>query len=105
MLIPQLMGTFLRQSPRCVHLPINSSKHFIHPHPSILASDLYFSKGVVHGVLTNGCDWIFVMIHFDHNNDGASYKITIPFKLVSTPAEDAELVPDMIAGILSHWVR
>jgi hypothetical protein len=69
----------------------------------------YLRKQVLRGALTNGRDWIFLLIKLDDDYDGASYKQSLPVKLnIMKHPDDQPVIlrpyPDLIAAILSHWV-
>ena len=69
----------------------------------------YLRKKVLRGALTNGRDWIFLLIKLNDNYDGASYKQSVIVKLRNTQGLDNQPIisepwPDLIAAILSHWV-
>ncbi|KAI9509432.1 hypothetical protein F5148DRAFT_1187990 [Russula earlei] len=66
-------------------------------------------KKVLRGALTNGRDWIFLLIKLDDNYDGASYNQSSVVQLSTTRSTDGQPVitkpwPDLIAGILAYWV-
>ncbi len=68
---------------------------------------LYLRKKILRGALTNGHDWIFLIVKLDDNYDGASYQQTSMVQLptvgsLTTFGNQPE--PDLIAGILAHWV-
>lgn len=70
---------------------------------------LYLRKKVLRGALTNGRDWIFLLITLTDDYDGASYKQSAVVRLRTTESLDGQLVnpgpwPDLIAAILSYWV-
>jgi hypothetical protein len=59
--------------------------------------------------LTNGRDWIFLLIKFTDDYDGAFYKQSVMVQLKTAEDPDGQLVipgpsPDLIAAILLHWV-
>jgi len=67
-------------------------------------------KQVVRGVLTNGHDWVFLLIKPNISYDGASYKQSAVIQLQTTENHDGQLVipgpwPDLIAAILLHWIQ
>jgi len=78
----------------------------------------YLRKKVLHGALTNGRDWIFLLVKFNDNYDGAFYKQSFVVKYYTQPpvglsrtteSPDRQVVipkpwPDLIAGILVYWV-
>ena len=66
-------------------------------------------KKVIRGALTNGHDWVFLLIKLNNDYDGASYKQSEAVQLITTKSGDGQPVvpgpwPDLIAAILSHWV-
>jgi hypothetical protein len=70
----------------------------------------HLSKKVLRGALTNGRDWIFLLINLNDDYDGALYKQSDMVQLRTMKSLDGRLVipapwPDLIAAILSHWVR
>lgn len=70
---------------------------------------LYLRKKVLRGALTNGRDWIFLLIKLNDDYDGASYKQSSVIQLRTAESLSGQLAitepwPDLIAAILSHWV-
>ena len=70
---------------------------------------LYLRKKVLRGALTNGRDWIFLLIKLNDDYDGASYKQSSVIELrtaasLSGQVSITEPWPDLIAAILLHWV-
>jgi hypothetical protein len=66
-------------------------------------------KTHIQGTLTNGYEWLFLVLSVNANGEGASYRISdcaysaAPQQtLVSMVIPD--LPPDMIAGVLASWV-
>ena len=69
----------------------------------------YLRKQVVRGALTNGHDWIFLLLKLNDNYDGASFRQSRPIQLRITESPNGQPVilepwPDLIAAILLHWV-
>lgn len=64
---------------------------------------LYLRKKVLRGALTNGRDWIFLLVQLDTNYDGASYKQSSVVQLTTFGGQPV-FQPDLIAGILAYWV-
>ena len=63
----------------------------------------------IRGTLTNGYEWLFLVLNVDSNGKGASYRISDrPYS--AAPQETGvnmvipDMPPDMIAGILASWV-
>jgi hypothetical protein len=74
-----------------------------------ISNALYLRKRVLRGALTNGRDWIFLLIKLADDYDGASYKQSAVVQLRTTKSFDGQPVipkpwPDLIAAILSYWV-
>jgi hypothetical protein len=66
-------------------------------------------KKILRGALTNGHDWIFLLLKFNNDDDGASYSQSDVIQMyVTRSRNDPPVVrhpePDMIAAILLHWV-
>jgi hypothetical protein len=69
----------------------------------------YLRKKVLRGALTNGRNWIFLLVKFNDNYDGASYKQSSIVQLEQRRSIDGQVVipkpwPDLIAAILVDWV-
>jgi len=62
----------------------------------------YFRKKVLRGALTNGQNWIFLLVQLNDDYDGASYKQSSKVKLTNYGGLGWK--PDLIAGILAYWV-
>ena len=70
---------------------------------------LYLRTKVLRSALTNGHEWIFLLIKFNENYDGASYKQSTVVQFGTMQSPDGQMMipgpwPDLIAAILSHWV-
>lgn len=61
---------------------------------------LHFRKDVLRGALTNGREWIFLIIM--SNGKGATYRRSLP--VMFDPPKIGEAWPDLVTGILLHWV-
>ena len=69
----------------------------------------YLRKKVLRGALTNGRDWIFLLVKLNDDYDGASFKQSTMVQLGTHWSVDGQVVipallPDLIAGILVYWV-
>ena len=69
----------------------------------------YLRKKILRGALTNGRDWIFILVTFNDNFDGATYKQSDVVSIIHYEGSDGQIVipsprPDLIAAILLHWV-
>jgi hypothetical protein len=60
-------------------------------------------KRVLRGALTNGRDWIFLLIKLNDDYHGASYQQSSMVQL-TTIGRVVTPEPDLIAGILAYWV-
>ena len=62
---------------------------------------------VVRGAISNGYQWAFIILQLNENGKGGKYMITpeieISFKN-KFPNHVTNREPDIIAGILAHWV-
>jgi len=71
----------------------------------------FHSKQVVRGALTNGHEWIFLLVKFNNDRNGASFMKSCVINLDTYsdgkdgPQVMARPSPDLIAGILSHWMQ
>jgi len=68
------------------------------------------SKDILRGALTNGREWIFLIVLCKKDGDGATYKESFvhTYDILHTakhsPPNIVKPKPDLIAGILSYWV-
>ena len=65
--------------------------------------------GACCGVLTNGYNWIFIIVKLNNDYNGGSYNHSAVVKIRTLESFDGQVViskpwPDLIADILSHWV-
>ena len=76
---------------------------------SLSHADPLISKDILRGALTNGREWIFLIVS-RKNGDGATYKESFvhTYDVLHTakhsPPDIVKPKPDLIAGILSYWV-
>jgi hypothetical protein len=78
----------------------------------VCVSDMsfYHSKQVVRGALTNGREWIFLILKLNDDRNGASFMrsniihLDTHSEVLGGPQVMTRPSPDLIAGILSHWV-
>jgi hypothetical protein len=72
---------------------------------------LYRKKTRIRDTLTNGYEWLFLMLTINSTGTGASYRIS-NHSYSATPHETGvnkdmvipDMAPNMIAGILASWV-
>jgi len=55
------------------------------------------------GALSNGQEWIFIILVLNSNGDGARYKHFSPLKAGLPQIGDTW--PNLVTGILSHWIE
>jgi len=61
-------------------------------------------RDALHGALTNGREWVFLIIELNANNDGgATYRSSSVFGQLREGA--GEMWPDLVAGVLQYWVE
>ncbi|KAF9005429.1 hypothetical protein BDQ17DRAFT_1353044 [Cyathus striatus] len=68
----------------------------------------FLKKNIVHGVLTNGSAWIFLILYLNESGVGGSFlhSPTIRIQLNRNhPHEVLHPEPDIITGILSYWME
>lgn len=75
-----------------------------------LALTNHSRNDTIRGVLTNGCEWIFIILSFNKDGIGASYKASSPVLYSTLCPIQGDVTPqqhwlDVIAGILLEWVR
>ncbi|KAH9082224.1 hypothetical protein EDB83DRAFT_2513008 [Lactarius deliciosus] len=61
-------------------------------------------KDILRGALTNGLEWIFMVVARNPDGNGAKYKRSVPV-MFDRPPQIGGMWPDLVAGILSHWVE
>jgi hypothetical protein len=70
---------------------------------------LVFRKKILRGAVTNGHEWIFLLIKINDNYEGASYMPAPLLSIKCSMSLYGEVAffkpwPDLIAAILLHWV-
>ena len=86
--------------------PVSRSRQFL---TSRFRCGIYHRKKILRGALTNGLEWIFLLIKLNDDYDGASYKQSAVIELESARSLSGQVAitepwPDLIAAILLHWV-
>ncbi|KAH8998828.1 hypothetical protein EDB86DRAFT_2802703, partial [Lactarius hatsudake] len=59
-------------------------------------------KDVLRGALTNGLEWIFMVVARNPDGNGAKYNHSVP--IMRGRPQIGDIWSDLVAGILSHWV-
>jgi len=67
-------------------------------------------KHILRGVLTDGHDWIFLVLKFNDEYAGATFRHSSPVQLNISVSPHRQPVihapwPDLIAAILLHWME
>jgi len=76
----------------------------------LYASATKLKKTHIRGTLTNGYEWLFLVLNVNSNGKGASYRIS-DRSYSAAPQETGvnmvipDMPPDMIAGILASWIE
>jgi hypothetical protein len=68
---------------------------------------LVLRKKVVHGAVTNGHQWFFILVKINDNYEGASFRYSVPIQIGGYLYDHGipnKSWPDLIAAILLHWV-
>ena len=80
---------------------------------SFILAGVPFSQGsprrkIIRGVISDGYQWVFIILHLNENGKGGGYWITDEMP-IGSGYDHLERIespkPDVIAGILAHWVR
>jgi hypothetical protein len=67
---------------------------------------LFPRRGTLRGALSNGHSWVFIIVVVNPDGNGAKYRYSIPIEVQSGVPylQIAKPWPDVLAGILFHWV-
>ncbi|KAK2463859.1 hypothetical protein APHAL10511_004164 [Amanita phalloides] len=91
-----------------LHDPAN---HIPQAVAGLFACAKHLNKQVVRGALTNGREWIFLLVKLNDDGNGASFMqsdiihLNVRQEVLSGPQVMIRPFPDLIAGILSHWMQ
>ncbi|KAF9486035.1 hypothetical protein BDN70DRAFT_847029 [Pholiota conissans] len=87
-------------------------KHIAQAVCEIYTCGKYLGKQILRGTLTNGSDWIFIIVRINADSNGASFSYSSP---ISSSAgiihPDGNVLKlgndwsDIVAGILYHWIN
>jgi len=64
-------------------------------------------KGILRGAITDGHEWMFLILYLNKNGIGGIYSTSPIFKIqisATYPFQVLSPEPDIIAGIIAHWV-
>ena len=67
-----------------------------------------FREKIVRGAVSNGSEWEFIILRLNSNGRGGGYKVSPRIAIDLEPDYPNEAIPpgpDILAGILAHWVR
>jgi hypothetical protein len=66
---------------------------------------LHFRRDTLRGALSDGHSWVFIIVVLNPDGNGAKYRYCAPIEFRSgMPIQIAKPWPDVLAGILFHWV-
>lgn len=63
---------------------------------------------VVRGAISNGREWAFMLLRINENGKGGRYEVSPPMAVAferNYPNHVMNRGPDIVAGVLAHWVR
>ncbi|KAH9042805.1 hypothetical protein EDB85DRAFT_2227352 [Lactarius pseudohatsudake] len=105
LLVHLLYGFFVVEA-KYSHL----SEHISQAVGEMFTCGKHLQQRVLRGALTNGKDWIFLIVRLGNNYERASYQESAVISLQSSMGLDGRFEvlrpwPDLIAGILSHWIQ
>ncbi|KAN0078031.1 hypothetical protein V8E55_010088 [Tylopilus felleus] len=94
----------------CQTMLFHASDHVPQAVREMYACGKILQKKVLRGALTNGYDWIFLLIKINDDYNGASYQESAVLSLRTTGRFHREPKierpwPDLIAAILSYWIE
>ena len=93
------------QSPTCTPWSQNTSKVDLSIH--IPFSQRFSRAEIVRGAISNGYQWAFIILQLNENGKGGKYTISPEIEIDfenKFPNHVADHGPDIIAGVLAHWV-
>jgi hypothetical protein len=64
-------------------------------------------KGILRGALTNGHEWIFLILYLNEDGNGGTYAESPTIRIQVTDSYPYRVLspgPDIVAGILAYWV-
>ncbi|KAF8910800.1 hypothetical protein CPB85DRAFT_667932 [Mucidula mucida] len=71
----------------------------------LYASAIKLGQRHIRGALTNGVEWIFIILSVNEDGIGASYRTSVAIRFTLKFALDIEPpMPDVIAGMLTYWL-
>jgi len=65
---------------------------------------IFLDKNIIRGALSNGREWIFIILYRDEDSGGGRYRHSTPIQL-EHPGEGYAHRPDVITGILTYWAE
>ncbi|KAF8067907.1 hypothetical protein FPV67DRAFT_1416207 [Lyophyllum atratum] len=103
-------GFFVVEAKVGVKLLVDISDHVPQAVSELYACGRFLRTKVLRGALTDGHSWVFLLMKFNENFDGAVYQETKTVRFTTTELSDGKIVinkpwPDVIAAILSHWIE
>jgi len=62
-------------------------------------------KPIIRGVLTNGHDWIFLVLELNADGNGGEYLQSDEICVIERDKSVSEASCSLITGIIAHWLR
>ncbi|KAF9643708.1 hypothetical protein BDM02DRAFT_1362680 [Thelephora ganbajun] len=84
------------------------TKHIAQVVAEMYASAKYLKEGIIRGALTDGHNWIFLILYLNEDGIGGTYMQSPPIKMQASdnyPYYVLSPGPDIVAGILAHWME
>lgn len=84
------------------------AQHIAQAVAGMYASAKYLGKGIIRGALTNGHDWIFLILYLNKDGDGGTYAESPTIKIQVSDTFPYHVIspgPDIVAGILAYWME
>ena len=108
----QTVGTFgtasHMRSPRCMPWPQTKSAFGILIRTRFLTACSWYNVQIVRGAISNGREWAFILLRLNENGKGGTYEVSPPTAIAfgsDYPNHVTNCGPDIVAGVLAHWVR
>lgn len=96
--------TIAKSGPLCDHIPRALCQLYV--------CGKQLGRDVIRGVITNGYEWMFIILSVDKDGERASYKFsaTIQYNVSYDPSVRLKVNihepwPDILAGTLAHWAE
>ena len=98
---------FLKLFVKCMHVRKYYSQLFTCPSSIHYNSHIVPRKDIIRGALTDGQDWIFIILKMKPDGDGAVYaqskELYLVVKVIPDRKEVSRTMCSVIAGIITYW--